>query len=110
MEAEVARHEAALGEAGGPETVRREALRQHLDLRGESLGGRVDAVLPGVEAGEHRDVGNQGGGVLREGVLEQHAALGQGVEEGARVELIAVRPQVVRGQGAALAELRKARE
>ena len=61
--------------------------------------GRQVAVLVRVEPRHHREVGWEGRGHRRDGPFEEDPLVGEGIERGRGVTVVAVAAEVVRAEG-----------
>ncbi len=92
-------HVTPLGEGGGAEAVALEHLGERLHLGREHRVGGKHPMLPRVEAGQHRHVGDESAGELGVGLLEDGGPPRQRVQERAGRPAVAVEAEMVGPQG-----------
>ena len=99
VEAETLRHESAVGERGGRETLFCQQLGHRVDAGTQPVGARPHAMAGDVQSGEERALGGWSVRGLGEGPVEDHGARRQGVDGRARAAAVAVAAEMVRTQG-----------
>ena len=93
-EARLLHQKATLGKGGRGKPLIPKALRQGLDLRGQTGERGIDAVLLWVQTRKHRGVRDQGRGVLSDSILEHDASFSEAIQEWAGLAAIAVTAQM----------------